>query len=67
MENVTPLELVTEALEIIENNALEADRLGRIYKTSISPDVFVKIDWKKLGQADDPVLLEASKWLKNSF
>jgi carboxyl-terminal processing protease len=44
--------------------ALEADRLGRLYKTSISPDVFVKIDWSKLGQADDSVLLEASKWLQ---
>jgi hypothetical protein len=44
--------------------ALEADRLGRLYKTSISPDVFVKINWKKLGQDDDPVLLEASKWLQ---
>jgi hypothetical protein len=43
---------------------LEADRLGRLYKTSIEPDVFVKIDWSKLGQADDPVLLEASKWLQ---
>jgi hypothetical protein len=47
--------------------ALEADRLGRLYKTSISPDVFVKINWKKLGQDDDPVLLESNKWLQTMF
>jgi carboxyl-terminal processing protease len=44
--------------------AFEADRIGRIYKTSIEPDVFVTIDWSKLNQEDDPVLLEASKWLQ---
>jgi carboxyl-terminal processing protease len=44
--------------------ALEADRLGRIYKTSIPPDVRVEIDWSKIGQADDPVLLEANEWLR---
>jgi carboxyl-terminal processing protease len=49
---------------LLLTTALEADRLGRLYKTSIEPDVFVKIEWSKLGQADDPVLLEASKWLE---
>jgi carboxyl-terminal processing protease len=43
--------------------SLESDRLGRLYKTSISPDVRVDIDWSKIGHADDPVLLGASKWL----
>jgi carboxyl-terminal processing protease len=44
--------------------ALEADRSGRLYKTSIEPDVFVKIDWLKLNRENDPVLLEVGKWLQ---
>jgi carboxyl-terminal processing protease len=49
---------------LVLTTALEADRLGRIYKTSIAPDVFVKIAWAKLGQGDDPVLLEANRWFQ---
>lgn len=59
----TPFQL-SDTSQLVLTTLLEADRLGRIYKTSIPPDVFVKIDWEKLGHTDDPVLIEASKWLQ---
>lgn len=49
---------------LLLTTTLEADRLGRLYKSSISPDVFVKINWEKLNQSDDPVLITASKWVE---
>jgi carboxyl-terminal processing protease len=58
---------LSDTSRLVLITALEADRLGRIYKTSLPPDVFVKIAWEKLGQGDDPVLLEASQWLQTLF
>jgi carboxyl-terminal processing protease len=55
---------LSDTSRLLLTTFLEADRLGRIYKTSIAPDVFVKIAWEKLGQEDDPVLLEATQWLQ---
>jgi carboxyl-terminal processing protease len=55
---------LSDTSRLLLTTLLEADRLGRIYKSSIPPDVLVEIDWEKLNQEDDPVLLEASKWLQ---
>jgi carboxyl-terminal processing protease len=55
---------LSDTSRLLLTTLLEADRLGRVYKSSIPPDVFVKIEWSKIGQSDDPVLLEARNWLQ---
>ncbi len=39
------------------------DRLGRVYRGPIGPDVPVATDWTQLGTNKDPVLQAAAAWL----
>ncbi|MCA9874653.1 MAG: hypothetical protein KC441_13380, partial [Anaerolineales bacterium] len=45
------------------SGARGVDRNGKVYDGSITPDKPVKIDWQRLGNADDPVIAAALDWL----
>ena len=42
---------------------VHADRTGARYDDVIPPDETVAIDWARFGEADDPVLAAACRWL----
>lgn len=44
--------------------AIEADRTGKTYDSSIPPDQKIPIDWRKFATEQDPVIITAQQWLK---
>ena len=44
-----------------------ADRLERIYKGAIKPNVPVEIDWALFAQTNDPVIMAAESWLRTTL
>jgi C-terminal processing protease CtpA/Prc len=47
------------------SGAYSEDRMGRIYKGSITPDETVATNWQNFGTDQDPVILAAQNWLLN--
>lgn len=43
--------------------ALGADRTGKVYETSIPPDLAVPQDWRKFQADDDPTISAAKLWI----
>jgi C-terminal processing protease CtpA/Prc len=56
----TPL---SDGASLHVSGALGQDRTGRLYDGPVLPDEMVAIDWQRLGQADDPVIMAAQDWL----
>lgn len=50
---------------VLVSGANSFDRNGRVYSSSIVPDVSVKTDWSKFGTAQDPVISAAMDWLQS--
>ena len=46
--------------------AVDIDRTGRPYDGPITPDELVPVDWSNVGNASDPVLGSAVRWLSQS-
>lgn len=48
---------------VIVTSAREADRTGRVYEGAVAPDQPAAIDWARIESDDDPLVLEAMRWL----
>jgi carboxyl-terminal processing protease len=46
-------------------NTYDADRLGRVYTSSLIPDETIASDWSKFATDADPVIGAATTWLRN--
>ncbi len=46
--------------------AVDIDRTGKPYDGPITPDELVPVDWSNVGNASDPVLGSAVRWLSQS-
>lgn len=55
--------LLSDGAYLSVSGAFSQDRTGRIYKSAITPDEIVTIDWRVFGTDHDPVILAAQDWL----
>ncbi len=45
-------------------SAVDVDRSGTVYASSVAPDEVIRNDWNAFATAADPVLAAATKWLE---
>jgi carboxyl-terminal processing protease len=54
---------LSDGAQIALTQYLGMDRTGRTYDSALPPDQPVRIDWRRYGADDDPVLQAAVEWL----
>jgi carboxyl-terminal processing protease len=56
---------LSDGSSIFVSGANSFDRNGKIYNSSISPDVMAATNWSQFGTAQDPVIKAATGWLQS--
>jgi carboxyl-terminal processing protease len=56
---------LSDGSSVFVSGADSYDRDGKIYNSSISPDVTVATNWSQFGTAQDPVINAATGWLQS--
>lgn len=54
---------LADGAQLVLTVTVMADRTGKRYPESITPDEAIATDWTRFGTADDPVVAAASRWL----
>lgn len=64
LTSANKLHTLSDGAWLLLAETYEADRLDRIYQAGIQPDQEISIDWKLIGQDNDPVIAAAEQWLR---